>query len=407
MFPFQRISALTPWPAGETSEEAVASERRATNLELFLDLVFVFTVTQVTSFIAHDLTWAGLGKGLLLAWLAWWQWTAFTWAGSAVDLEANSRARIMVLCMVPAVLVMAITAPQSFTTQPIWFAGAYLLVQLWVLAIQWADARRDPERISTFFRYAPFAASAPAVLFAGAFLSPPVRIIVWTIAAMMLVISALLGGRRTARWAVEPTHFSERHALFVIITLGEVLVAIGANGASRSAGPGLDVRTVAAIVVAVSVACGIWWTYFALVPRVFETALERSVQSRGQMARNVGSFGHFPLICAIVGYAIVAEHVVTDPGRPLGVAMQVALGEIGVLMYGSLLWIQWTVMRRLSPEKMLAIPAFVLIALASGVVPSIASVGAISVVIGAVATISWHRFQRSVAAEPADGRHST
>lgn len=401
MSSFRRIPALAPWPEGETPEEAVASERRATNLELFLDLVFVFTVTQVTSFIAHDLTWAGLGKGLLLAWLAWWQWTAFTWAGSAVDLEANSRARVMVLCMVPAVLVMAITAPQSFTTQPIWFAGAYLLVQLWVLAIQWADARKDPGRISTFFRYAPFAAIAPAVLFAGAFVHPPTRIIVWTIAAVMLVISALLGGRSTARWAVEPTHFSERHALFVIISLGEVLVAIGANGAARSAGPGLDAESVAAIVIAVSVACGIWWTYFALVPRVFETALERSIESRGQMARNVGSFGHFPLICAIVGYAIVAEHVVNDPGAPLGVAMRVALGEIGVLMYGSLLWIQWTVMRRLSPEKLLAVPTIVLIAVASGFIPAVAAVGATSLVILVVATISWRRFQRNVTGEPA------
>ncbi len=64
--------------------------RHATNLELFLDLVFVFAVTQVTAFVSHDLTVSGVAKGLLLAWLAWWQWTAFTWAGTAVDLEGSA-----------------------------------------------------------------------------------------------------------------------------------------------------------------------------------------------------------------------------------------------------------------------------------------------------------------------------
>ena len=33
--------------------------------------------------------------------------------------------RVMVLCMIPAVLVMAITLPQALTTQGLWFAGAY------------------------------------------------------------------------------------------------------------------------------------------------------------------------------------------------------------------------------------------------------------------------------------------
>ena len=43
--------------SGETIE---AVERRVTPLELFFDLVFVFALTQVTSLLAHDLTWGGV-----------------------------------------------------------------------------------------------------------------------------------------------------------------------------------------------------------------------------------------------------------------------------------------------------------------------------------------------------------
>ena len=39
---------------------------RVTPLELFFDLVFVFAITEVTTFLHGDPTWHGLGRALLL-----------------------------------------------------------------------------------------------------------------------------------------------------------------------------------------------------------------------------------------------------------------------------------------------------------------------------------------------------
>ena len=36
------------------------AEERVTPLELFFDLIFVFAITQVTSLVVADPTWAGL-----------------------------------------------------------------------------------------------------------------------------------------------------------------------------------------------------------------------------------------------------------------------------------------------------------------------------------------------------------
>ena len=66
------------------------TERHATNLELFLDLVFVFAVTQIASLVSHDLTLRGAARGSLITWLVWWQWSQFTWAGSAVISSSAS-----------------------------------------------------------------------------------------------------------------------------------------------------------------------------------------------------------------------------------------------------------------------------------------------------------------------------
>jgi len=110
--------------------------RHATNLELFLDLVFVFAVTQVAGVLASDLTWAGFGRGLLLAWLVWWLWSQFTWLGTAVDLSGRSAAQFLVLATVPLALLMAVALPDAYGSTGVEFAGAYLAVNLWALGIQ-------------------------------------------------------------------------------------------------------------------------------------------------------------------------------------------------------------------------------------------------------------------------------
>ncbi|WP_419788630.1 low temperature requirement protein A, partial [Pseudomonas aeruginosa] len=41
-------------------------EASVSPLELFFDLVFVFALTQVTAFMAEDLTWNGVLRGTLI-----------------------------------------------------------------------------------------------------------------------------------------------------------------------------------------------------------------------------------------------------------------------------------------------------------------------------------------------------
>ena len=77
-----------------TEAGEVTKERHASNLELFVDLVFVFAITQVTSLIARELTWAGVGRGVLVAWLVWWLWSQYVWAGTVLDPE-TARAALL------------------------------------------------------------------------------------------------------------------------------------------------------------------------------------------------------------------------------------------------------------------------------------------------------------------------
>jgi low temperature requirement protein LtrA len=368
--------------------DAAERERHATNLELFLDLVFVFAVTQIASSIAHDPTAAGIGRGLLLAWLVWWQWSQFTWAGSAIDLQAVAVTRVLVLCIIPVALVMTASIPTALGDGGLWFGGAYMGVQLIVLSMQGRVAWSHEGRRAAYIRYASFAMTAPVVVMAGAFVHGDARITVWVVASVMNLVGAFRGAG--GDWAIDPVHFAERHALFIIISLGEVLVAVGAT----ATGLGLDARTVLALVVAVALACVLWWTYFAYMPTVTERLLRGAVgAAKGALARDVFTLGHFPLAFGLILYAVVAKHVVESPTVRFDSHDRLVLGLSVVCYVGGLSAIQWRAVRRVAPERWFGIALGGLVPVLGRWMPPMVVVSMMAIALLAMHTITLRRLR--------------
>jgi low temperature requirement protein LtrA len=371
------------------SDREEEAERHATNLELFLDLVFVFAVTQIASSISHDLTWPGLGRGLLIAWLVWWQWSQYTWAGAAADLQREPWTRVLVLSTTPATLLVATAIPGAFTDKGAWFGVAFLVVQLLVLGMQGSMALRDQATRSSFIKYASVAAIMPMVVAIGGFLDGWARVVAWIVAGLLNVVGALRGG--SGEWVINPVHFAERHALFIIISLGEALVAIGASASEA----GLTASTAAGLVVAAAFACILWWSYFAYIPNVVEQQLRQAAPAqRAELARNLFTFGHFPLISGILFFAIAAKHMVLHPGDTLPTADRWLLAGSVVTLIGGYLSMQWQIARYLARERLAAIGAVVVLCAVSGRLVGAAVFGVIGVILLAAQSITWRRFRR-------------
>ncbi|HBX76445.1 MAG TPA: hypothetical protein DEG43_02255, partial [Acidimicrobiaceae bacterium] len=206
-------------------------------------------------------------------------------------------------------------------------------------------------------------------------------------------------------------HFAERHSLFITIALGEVLVAIGVNSAERT---DMSALGVGALIAASAVACSLWWAYFAYIPEVFEHALEAaSPTERGRVARDVGSFIHFPLVCGIIVFAVLAEHVVHSPRKHFDTAEQVLLAGAAVLLIGGFMAIQWRLSRTVSTVRLTGLASILLLAVVSGVVPGLVSMVCLAVILGTTAKMSAQRFATSPMAaalqktNPNDSRTST
>jgi len=120
--------------------EPIAEERRTTPVELLWDLVFVFAVTQVTTLLSRDLSWAGLGRSMLVLALVWWAWSAFVWAANAQDTASPTLRLVLLLAMV-LTFVAGLALPHAFDDEAPVFALAYAAVRFLHLGL-YADASR-------------------------------------------------------------------------------------------------------------------------------------------------------------------------------------------------------------------------------------------------------------------------
>ena len=86
---------------------------RVTPLELFFDLVVVFAITQVTTFLSRSPTWGGLLRGALLLGALWWAWSAYAWLTNMLDPEEGG-VRLAVFAAIAAMLIVSLATPGAF-----------------------------------------------------------------------------------------------------------------------------------------------------------------------------------------------------------------------------------------------------------------------------------------------------
>jgi low temperature requirement protein LtrA len=297
-------------------------------LELFFDLVFVFALTQVTGLLAEDLTWAGLLRGLAVLTVVWWSWVGFSWLTSYASAE-ETGVRLAMMGAMAAMLVVSLAVPQAFGEWGVQFGAAYLAVMVMFLATYAAVGRGDPHLFGALVRLAPGILIASVLLLAAGFLDAgPARFALWALAIVISLAAPLLSG--TSGWRVSPGHFAERHALIVIIALGESIVSIGIG----AAGLPLDAREITAATLGLVLACCLWWLYFDVVAPAAERRLHAAAPGaeRNALARDSFSYLHLPMVGGIVLFALGAKKVLAAPDDSLKQIALVALCG-GLAMY--------------------------------------------------------------------------
>jgi low temperature requirement protein LtrA len=336
------VSAIDGLDLPESTGE---TERRTGYLELFFDLVFVFVVTQVTALILSDPSAAGFARAALVLFLAWWAWGGYAWMTNAIDVE-NVGVRIGFLAATAGSFFMALAVPGAFGDEGLWFAVPFVCVRVLHIVLYTWGLRTDPAHQAAIKQLAPWFLVAPAFVLVGALVDDPARTWLWLLSIAIDLGGAMSVGR--AGFRVSPSHFAERYALFVLIAIGESIVAIGV-GAQHHA---RDLTFAVAVAVAFAGVAALWWAYFDFAARAAERALTATPpERRGPFARDVFSLFHYPIVLGIIFFAVAAEKTLAHPSDPLPRfgRWALALGVVFYLAGGALGRYRW--LRKIAWER--------------------------------------------------------
>jgi low temperature requirement protein LtrA len=365
--------------------------RSASTLELFFDLVYVFAITQVVSFIHGDPTVFGFAKGAFLLALLWWTWSIYTWTTNWTGTDTTGI-RLFLLAAMGATLLMALEVPNAFGEGARWFGITYFAVRMLAAGFYWMASKDHPTQRAAFFTFFPLSFAAALLVMVGSLLDAPWLGILWITGASLDVFSAVNAGKGT--WAVDATHFAERNGLFVIIALGESIVGIGLAAAHVPR----DAIHLAGLGVAFLIAGALWWSYFdKAAPFVEECFVATTGQMRGRFARNAYSILHYPIVVGIVFFAVAAEEVVAHPDEPLtttvALAMAIGTGLVAVPIVAA-------VHRSIPSIFTLRLLSVAVLVIASWVTVGITAVGTAAIVaVVLTSVLTWEHMHHWPAAE--------
>jgi low temperature requirement protein LtrA len=326
-----------PPESPETPERRGGSPRRGpaervSTLELFFDLVFVFTITQLTTVLTDDPTPRGLLRSVLLLGVIWWMYGGYAWLTNAVPPDQPPH-RLLLLASMAGFLVVALAVPRAFGDGGVAFGLAYLVVVCVHVALY--TRTYSVSAAQAILRFAPFnLASALLVLGAGVAgaLSgaSPWTYALWIGAVALEWVTPLLAG--LGGFEVGPAHFVERHGLVVLIAIGESVVAIGIGAGGRP----VDGPLAGVAVLGLLLCAGLWWAYFGGDDARAEQALAAAPPDRRpRLALDAFGYWHLPILLGIVATSAGLEQAVGHPFEPLGAPVALALaGGVALFLLG-------------------------------------------------------------------------
>jgi low temperature requirement protein LtrA len=353
------------------------AERRTTPVELLWDLVFVFAVTQVTTLLTRDLSWAGFGRAMLVLALVWWAWSAFVWATNAQDPDAPVFRGTLLLATL-LIFVVGLALPHAFGRDGTVFAVAYTGVRLLHLALYVDASRRGNASLRAIAGFSVTVAIGMGLLVAGSFLHESARIAMWSLAVAIDYAGPAWLTRERLRGlqAVAVEHFAERYSLFIIICLGESIVAVGLSASGRR----LDAELIAAVSLALLITIGLWWTYF---DRFAATAQERLRRHQDPVlaAADAYSYLHLLLVAGIIVFAVGAKYAVAHVDDPLSAAARLSLcGGVALYLVGHAAF-RLRMVGTVSGAKLAAAAASLLLFAVGGDLPAWATAAILSLVL--------------------------
>ncbi|MFG3555978.1 low temperature requirement protein A [Micromonospora sp. NPDC047557] len=314
---------------------------RASAVELFFDLVFIFTLGRLSATLAEEPSWIAGAQAVIFLLAFWWIWYNTNLATDSLDCE-RPTVQVLIICVMLGSLLMSINVPDAFGKQGFVFAAAYLGIHLGrtlVMAfyLRGTPAWRRPVRGVIWYLI------SGTIWFVGAASSGHTRTLWWACAlAIDYSAPALrwrlprLGRARAAEWRLSGEHLAERYRQFIILALGETILATGNFYRESSR----DVADTAAFLITFWTVVFLWWTYFYRTTSNLAVKINESTDPYRVNLR--AGYTHLLMVAGILLTGIGGELMLRAPGgqRSAGDVVAILVGPL-LFLVGRLIFEAW------------------------------------------------------------------
>lgn len=258
--------------------------RAATSLELFYDLTIVVAFSFAGTAFAHSLTSGHVLSGVVAyafcVFAVTWAWTSYTTFASGFDND-DVGMRLATLVQMAGIIIIALGIPDVFHGFDEWHLDNQVLVYGYVtmrvpmMYLWWRAAKDNPSQREAMHALVRWVGVAQVGWIALTFLHLdwpmllPALLLLYGLEFYSVVAASRGSG---TPWNVH--HLVERFGLLTIISLGEVVLGTSLAVQAVVEGQGWSTESVLLISAGLTMAFGMWWSYFA-IPYAPALALHR------------------------------------------------------------------------------------------------------------------------------------
>ncbi|MEL6606415.1 MAG: low temperature requirement protein A [Cyanobacteria bacterium J06614_10] len=329
-------SPIRPSSLRLNARQGKGGDRHATWLELFFDLVFVLTMAELAHLLHGHPDWTGLLSFAGLFIPVWWLWIDFSYYADQFDVERGIY-RLVFFGVMFGIVVLALTVPEALGEGSVNFAAVYAglrLVIIWLYLQAW---RLVPAARELTARYATSFSVAFFFWLVSMAVPTPLRFVLWAIALSIEISNGPITYLTIRHVPQQESHMDERFGLFVIIVLGEAIVAV-ASGVGNT---DWQWRSVLTAICGFLTAVSLWWMYFE---RVEETTINQALRGgkRALLRSYVYGYSHVFAFMGIVATGVGIQFAIeAAAGEGFSAPMRTALcGGVAMFLAG-VTTLQW------------------------------------------------------------------
>ena len=348
------------------------TNRHATWLELFYDLVFVVVIFQLAHNLEEDFSLYGFLGFLALFVPVWWSWIGVVFYATRFETDDLGH-RILVLLQMVGAAAMAVFVSDAIGNDSAGYALSYAAIRI-ILVIEYVRtgiSKSFSSATPLIRRYSIGFLCGAIVWIISAFIPPSFRYLLWGIGLAIDFATVITAGRLHSQFAPHISHLPERIGLFIIIVLGESVLEVVAGISNME----FDIYSILILGLSLSIPFSLWWLYFDSV----DGAPIRALREKGKISvYSLWLIGHFPLVVAITSVGVGLGYISSNAhGLALSYSEQwlvcgsvaLSLGAQGVIHLSSAYYylhtgstqdyrasIRWATYRIISAGMVLLIP---------------------------------------------------